>query len=210
MDKSILSPEAQQRLSFSRMMLGVHTAIPGIVTAWNATSNLATVQPAIRMQIIRPDGAIDYLDLPAVENVPACLPRSTAGGLLLTVPIKPGDACLLIFSQRAIDHFVQHGGIQNPLTSDRPDLCEMRHHDLSDAIMIPGLWSIPDKVANWADDALELRNDAGTVKLSIKSDGVYVTGNLKVTGTVVAGAANVSLTTHHHSDPQGGDTGGPA
>jgi hypothetical protein len=196
MDKSILSPESQQRLSFSRMMLGVNTAIPGIVTAWDAASNLATVRPAIRMQIIRPDGAVDYLDLPAVENVPACLPRSTAGGVLLTVPIKPGDACLLIFSQRAIDHFVQHGGIQNPLTSDRPDLCEMRHHDLSDAIMLPGLWSIPDAVENWANDALELRTEDGSVKLALKSSGIEITGNAKITGNLqVTGTVDATIGT---------------
>ena len=65
---------------------------------------------------------------------------------------------------------------------------------------------------------LEIRNDAGTSYIAITADGhiklvspqgVTVTGNLNVSGTIIGGG--ISLTTHVHDGVSTGtgDTGGP-
>jgi hypothetical protein len=214
MDKRLMDEAAQQRAAFSRMMLSVNTAIPGVIEAWNATTCLATVRPAIRLKVQR-DNQTQYMDLPAVENVPACLPHSAAAGLFVTVPVRVGDSCLLIFAQRAIDNFVQYGGIQNPMTGENPALSEPRHHSLTDAIFIPNILTVPHAIENWADDAIVVRNAAGTVKLAVKSDAVYITGDVHVTGNITATqeitAGTIPLSTHKHTGVQtgGGTTGGP-
>ena len=222
MDNTFPDKPTQDRLTFSRMALGLHTAIPGIIKAWDAVRCLATVQPAIRMKTMSPEGAVGYMDLPAVENVPACLPQSAAGNLFLTVPIKAGDTCLLIFAERAIDNVVAfgtpQGKPQNPVDGQEPQYTELRHHDLSDAMFIPGLMTVPQAIPSWASDAIEIRNAAGTVRLSVKADAVYILGDLHVTGNVDAtgevtaklGGTNIDLSGHKHTDAGGtGNSGGP-
>ena len=231
MDKSCLDEATAQRVAFSRLALQLHTAMPGVVVDFDPTTNLAKVQPAIRMHLTNSSGAASYIPLPIIENVPICLPHSLIGGLYLTVPILAGDLGLIIFSQRAIDNVVQFGGIQNPLNT-----VEDRHHDLTDAMFLPGLSTVPEALAGWNQAAVEIRNSAGTVKLSISTTGLVLTasdgtdtttmtltksgvavtgggagGQVTVTGEVTAkqGGADITLSTHTHSDPQGGDTGAP-
>jgi hypothetical protein len=219
MDKRGLTPALEQKTAFSRMALGLHTAIPGIIEAWDTTRNLATIRPAVQMKTLVA-GKVAYLNLPAIENVPACLPHSSAGGLYLTVPIKVGDACLIIFGQRAIDNVVTFGvpnGPQPPLEGDNPRTSELRHHDLSDAMFIPNLILVPTAIPNWCQDGIEIRNTAGTVKLTVKADAIYITGDVHHTGNITASGeitahqtgTAIALTTHNHTDPQGGNTGDP-
>lgn len=224
MDKSCIDEATAQRVAFSRLALALHTAIPGVVVSFNPTTNLANVQPAVRMHLTDPSsGAASYIPLPVIENVPICLPHSITGGLYLTVPILAGDLGLIIFSQRAIDNVVQYGGLQNPLGT-----VEDRHHDLTDAMFIPGLSTVPEALASWNQAAVEIRNSAGTVNLSISGTGLVLTATdgtntttmtLTATGVVVTGvgsggevtAAGKVLGTHVHSGVSTGshNTGAP-
>jgi hypothetical protein len=208
------------------------TAMPGVIVSFDSTTCLCSVQPAIRMkQVI--NQKVTWIDLPVVEHVPICLPHSATGGVYLTVPILPGDPCLIIFSQRGIDQFVQAGGIQNPPDGTAPAYTENRHHDLTDAICIPNLMPAPNAIPDWSATALELRSKDGTTKVSVQvgeitllvagtemvlsSSGVQITGNVSVTGTITAtgeitgGTTQIPLSTHIHGDVMngGGVTGGP-
>ena len=57
---------------------------------------------------------------------------------MLTFPVKPGDECLLVFNERCIDGWWQSGGSSEPL--------DYRQHDLSDAVAIMGISSLPQVV----------------------------------------------------------------
>lgn len=229
-DTRILDAESQKRVLFDRLMLGVNTAIPALIVSFDSSTCLAKVKPAIRMKVSVPvaDGSqsISFLDLPEIEGVPVCLPSSFSGGLFITVPIKPNDPCLLIFSQRDISNFVQFGGVQNPgdMTLQNTDVC-VRHHDLSDAICIPGLFNVPDKISDWNQSAIELRNLQGTnkvivesskttvvsssVSMEISATGVKVIGDIDVTGKITVSSTikatgeitsgTIPLTTHRHT-----------
>jgi hypothetical protein len=134
----------------------------------------------------------------------------------------------MIFSQRSIDNFVQHGvplGVpQPPVTAADPAMSEDRHHDLTDAMWIPNLLTMPNALANWAQDGISIRNKTGTVSLTVKTDGVYIVGNVYVTGdtaltgnltatgeiTAKQGGTNIDLSGHKHVNAGGtGTSGGP-
>jgi hypothetical protein len=231
-DKCCLSEENEIGTLIDRMMSGLYTAMPGVIVSFDPATCLASVQPAVRMKTVIA-GVVNYIDLPVVEHVPICLPHSATGGLFLTVPIKSGDQCLIVFSQRGIDNVVDAGGIQNPpdcqppSPSERVDprsLSELRHHDMTDAICIPSLMCAPNAIADWADDAIEIRTEDGLTNLSVKSDqvtvqagivtmtvsasGISIVGPVNVTGEVTANG--IPLSTHIHT---GGtierDTGAP-
>ena len=159
---------------FNDMMYGIHTCITGKIVSFDATKNLATVQPTVRSKFVQ-EGTVKYLDPPPIQNVPVVLPASVGGGLFITVPIKENDPCLIVFAQRSIDNVVQLGGIQNPVDGDEPRITRLRHHDMTDAICIPSITLVPNAIANWSQTAIEIRNASKTVCVSVTPSTVNIT-----------------------------------
>ena len=75
----------------------VNTAIPGVIVSY--ANGLARVAPTGKKRFA--DG--DVLDYPIVPNVRVCWPSFSGGSAGIKGPVKPGDRCLLVFSQQAID-----------------------------------------------------------------------------------------------------------
>ncbi len=104
---------------------GVRVSVPGSVETYDASTQRADVKPLIQRRFA--DG--DVQPVPVVVNVPIVWPRSA--GASLTFPLRKGDGVLLLFSDRSMDEWLTIGG--------DPEPADIRSHDLSDAIAIPGL-----------------------------------------------------------------------
>jgi len=78
-------------------LLDVNTAIPGVIVSYEG--GLARVAPTGKKRFA--DG--DVLDYPIIPNVRVCWPSFAGGTAGIKGPVKPGDRCLLVFSQQAID-----------------------------------------------------------------------------------------------------------
>lgn len=207
--------EESMRLAFDGLQSGIWTAIPCIVTKVNLTAMTIECQPAIQGTIEDETGQISTTNLPVLINVPICFPG--AGGFILTLPIAVGDEVLVVFASRCIDSWWQLGGVGVPI--------EARMHDLSDGFAILGPKSQPNVVGSISSTGAQLRNNAGTTYLEISADGkiklvspseIDITGNLKVSGTIVAqgeitgGVAAIPLSTHTHtSSSPGSPTSAP-
>lgn len=98
----------------------VHTCLPGIVKAYEPSTNKATIQPALNKAY-----ASGTMDMPLLENVPIMFPKN------IFFPVNEGDYVLLLFAERAIDLWLSVGGQVTPT--------DPRKFNLSDAIAIPGL-----------------------------------------------------------------------
>lgn len=194
---------------------GLWTAMPGIVKSVNFSQMTCQVQPAIQGQIQDETGAIQNVNYPLLLDVPIVFP--SAHGFIITFPLAAGDEVLVIFASRCIDSWWQSGGYNN-----RP--VELRMHDLSDGFALPGPKSVPNVVGSISTTGLQIRNNAGTTYVEIAADGkiklvspseIDVTGNLKVSGTIVANGEitgnGIALSTHEHSGvtPGGGVSGPP-
>ena len=155
----------------------IRVAIPGIVQSFNATEQTVTVQPAIRERVVDPSGNMQHAKLPLLLDVPVIFPR--AGGFVLTMPVNPGDECLVIFGDMCIDAWWSNGGIQNPI--------EKRRHDLSDGFAILGPWSQQRTVSNYSTTAAQLRTEDGGTCISISPGEINVAApkvNVTATDTV--------------------------
>ena len=151
----------------------LHTCMPGIVVSFDPDAQTAVVQPAIK-RIFTERGAVN---LPVCVDVPVAFPGG--GDFFLTFPVKAGDECILMFSERAIDNWHVAGGTQPP--------AEYRLHDLSDGMAIVGLNSQPKKIPGFNATDTEFRNRAGTTHVQIKPDGTIT--NLNPEGSTVLSAA---------------------
>lgn len=178
-----------------RYQLGeVNTAIPARILKYDPTKQEAEVQPLIKR--LYKDGSI--IDRAPITGVPVVFPA--AGGGIITFPVKTGDTVLLIFSQRSIDRWVRSDG--GPV-----DPQDNRKHDISDAIALPGLFSFsnalqsdPENVVIKFSGASIALTPAGAIEI-IAPGGVTITGDLDVSGDIVANevtASGIALSTHVH------------
>lgn len=175
----------------------MHTAVPATITSYDPSSGMAVVQP--RAKFKKPNG--ETMDYPSVSGVPVVFPQSQ--NVTIAFPVKAGDGCLLVFSETAIDYWLYGKETATDLK-----------FDLSSAIAIPNIAASGNDamVEACAEDAVVVK--ASGTKLKVKSDGVYITGNLKVEGSIqatqdVVANGSVSLGTHTHRGDSGGTTSAP-
>lgn len=120
------TPVAEQNAALLRASQSIHCAMPGIIKSFDISTQTASITPAVRR--VSGNRATPYPDL---VDVPVFFPGGSESGLLYRV--NPGDECLVIFSDVAIDNWYYEGGIQNPSSC--------REHSLSDAFAFVGFRS---------------------------------------------------------------------
>jgi hypothetical protein len=176
----------------------IWTAIPGVVVSYDAASQTAAIQPAIKNAQLDPDGDPIVEQLPQIPNVPVLFPR--AGDFSLTFPVLAGDTVLLVFQSRSADRWRNDG------QSDRQP-STYRMHDMSDAVAFVGYYpaTFPLTAAQAPTNRLRLGNSSGAdtsvnvsateVKLgdnaatSFVALAAYVDARLQAIYDAVSGAA---------------------
>ena len=174
---------------------GLRVAVPGVVQSFSVgPPAVVSVQAATKELVTRNTGgetislSTKAFSLPLLTDVPVCLP--TGGGWALTLPIKAGDECVVLFSDTSLDAWLQSGGTANLQTSQR-------RHSLSDGMAIFGLRSQPRALTNYSTGSAQLRSDDGTViidlalsRITITAPAVTIDAPLKVSdGFGINGAA---------------------
>lgn len=112
---------------------------PGIVTAYDATTQKASVQPAIKEGSYDRQGNREVSRPSLLVNVPVMF-LSTSDGYRHTVPIAVGDTVLIAYCDRSLDRWSVRGGEVDPEDD--------RAHSPSDAVAIPTLHDFAHPIAN--------------------------------------------------------------
>ena len=110
-------------------LFSFHCAMPGIVESFDPETQTVTVRPAIAQ-------------LPLLRDVPVFFPGTRSSAI--TWMIEPGDECLVIFADSAIDRWFDSGEPAEPLSD--------RSHDLSDAFAFVGFRSRPNVLQNFPSE----------------------------------------------------------
>lgn len=167
------SPETAAAAQIEGRLKDLHTCMPGIIASFDPDKQTASVQPAIQ-RIFTEKGAVN---LPLCVDVPVCFPGG--GDFQLTFPVKAGDECILMFSERAIDLWYDQGGTKQP--------AEYRLHDLSDGMALVGINNQQKKLVDFNAADVELRDRDRTVRVTMKHDGTIE--NVNPVGNTVLSAA---------------------
>ena len=115
-DEVIQQPGQRERSLKEDIFQGLHVALPGQVVAYNEASRTVNVQPSVRLGAKEP--------MPLLLDVPVFFPG------YFSFDISAGDECLVIFADRCIDAWFQHGGQSVAVSA--------RRHDLSDGFALIG------------------------------------------------------------------------
>ena len=140
----------------------IHTAHPGEVVAFNSAVQVVRVQLCLEREVVDDTEAITEL-----VDVPVMTFRG--GGFSLTLPLNVGDTGLVIFLERGADNWVLDGGCQPQFSR--------RHHHLSDAIFIPGLYAQPDVLTAYNTDDFVIRTDDGQGQFCMSPNGEFALTN---------------------------------
>ncbi len=142
----------------------VRVGLIGRVTAYDATTRLATVQPIMREQ----NGEV----IAPLRDVRIGALR--AGPFVLSLPVAVGDIVDVRFLDYSHDAFLADGQ-----ESQAPDA--RRRHDLSDAIAVPlalGPEAIPNASAN--DLVIGLADGDGTITIEPSGNVVVESGDIRL------------------------------
>ncbi len=225
-------PEESLRLALENAQSQIWTALPGVVTAVDLTAQTVSVQPSVQGNISAPDGSSQSVNLPLLVDVPIVWPR--AGGFALTFPIAAGDEVLVVFASRCIDSWWQSGGVGVQAEVRMHDLSD-GFAVLAPTSQPRKLSGVSSTNVQLRDDAgttyVEIA-PGGKIKLlgatsidlnaptiNIAATNINIegttnqTGAMNMTGQVTQtggmSIGGITFGTHKHTDPQGGNTGGP-
>lgn len=209
--QTLATPETAADQQIQQAQLNLHTALPAKVVSFDSSKQTVTLATQIKMKLADGKDA----DIPALVDVPVSFPRG--GGFAVTFPLKEGDEGIAIFSERCIDGWWQNGSASAPL--------DFRLHDLSDAMFIPGVCSVPRVIKNFFNDGLSMQTLDGGTYIRIKNGTILIKGNIEHQGdTAQKGkhsstgiissdtdvkAAGISGKSHKHPGDSGGTTGAP-
>lgn len=164
----------------------------GIIQSFNAENLTVQVQIAGKRTIgLNPDGTQRVRDYaPIYAKVCYCNP-------FITHEITPGEECILLFSDREIESWYING--------DNNPEAYTRMHDLTDAIAIVGIRSLP-KMIEIIRDCLNLFYGGSNLKIdgssiTLNAENININGTLTINGTPY-------LSHVHSNGNQGANTGG--
>ena len=111
------------------ILSSLHCALPGRVVSFDAESQTAVIQPAVKHRPMSSraersgvEGSPSSVSLPLLRDVPVFMPVS--------FEVNPGDACLVIFADCDIDAWFETGEAEVPASN--------RTHSLSDGFAFVG------------------------------------------------------------------------
>ena len=111
-DKQYLTPDEREALK-KEIFASLHCALPGMVVSFDASTQMAVIQPAVK---------VGSMTFPLLADVPVFMP--------VPFEVHPGDACLVVFADIDIDAFLETGEASVPRSA--------RRHALSDGFAFVG------------------------------------------------------------------------
>lgn len=148
----------------------VHVMLPGRIDAYDNNLQKADVEPLIRRVQLTVDGEINEA-LPIVPNVPVVWPR--AGGFKITMPVQPGDRCMLVFCERSIEAYqIGQGrkGSSALIQQTDPDTFDM--HGLTDPVAVMGWYNDAEALSPAPDSSDMVLGEHGGPVIHIGGDQV--------------------------------------
>lgn len=181
----------------------------GIIKEFDPAKQLATIQIAMKqVAVAAPDGTKILQDYPLLLECPVF--TLSGGGSFISLPIAPGDSCLVLFNDRDIDQWSNTGAVVAPQTG--------RVHNMTDAFALVGVKPAAAPIGNYLADGIRIFFGA-EASIDLKADGItingntQVNGNLNVTGLLSSDLADVEIVynTHTHGGimPGGSNTSEP-
>lgn len=170
--------------AFRQMSSYDWSAIPAVITEYDASLQKASVRPLIK-QVMRDMSTKEY---PVIGGVPVVMPRTAFAGIQL--PVAKGDKVILIFMQKSIEKLLYSDLSGNELPPAL-DPKSTRLKDYNDCVALVGFSDFAG--SHGTNTSLEIKNNIG--KGTENSVEFTESGDINVTAlNVNVNATNVTTT----------------
>jgi len=194
--------QADRRTSFSEfittlkdeILKQIRVSLPGQIISFDTNTQLAQVQIGVKTRL-KTGG--DISPSPIIE-IPVYFP---GGDFMIEYEISEGTEGIILFSHRDITSWLTAGSVQ--------ELASLKKFDVGDCFFVPGLRSQDNKIENFQNDGIQLRNVDRSSYIWLKNDG-----SIQIQGSTVS-INGKDFETHQHDNvpPEGTYTapngGGP-
>lgn len=168
-------------------LMDLRVAMPCRVEKYNKDRQEVDVQPLIKKKYRKDD---EVASLPIIPSVPVHFPSADGGNAYISLPIKAtiperrdpetgeiilGDLGFVIVCDRSIEKWKSSETGKEVLPED------VRIHNLTDAIFIPGLRPFQNALTGVSADDIIIVNSDSKIQLSPKGDIIIEGGNYKIT-----------------------------
>jgi len=156
--------------SIDSKITNIHTCLPGKIL--KTDGSVCSVQIILKRKVRKSDGKIVDESRPIIEDCP--LMFLNVKNFAISLPVQPGDECLVFFSERDIDNWYD--------TGQEKSIRTLRKFNLSDGFVLPAVASKPKKLENYSSSDLEIRMKNNQSKIIIKENGdIELTNQTKIT-----------------------------
>lgn len=145
----------------------VNVCLPATVVDYDDTTQKASVKlvPRFRRKDAANGNQIVCYDPPNISGVPVAFPG--AGEFSITWPLAAGDTGYVVFSDRSMDEWLSSG-------ASRTEPQDIRRHNITDAIFVPGMRPFSDALGSEAIDSSALVITGDCIKLGSSSASDFV------------------------------------
>jgi len=173
---------------------GVYTVLPAKVTNVSQFNSQQVINAVPLIGRRYEDGT--YLEPQEIYNIPVMFP--SAGGGILSFPIKKDDGVLLLFSMRDLDNWEDSNGVDTlpPYSS--------RNHAMTDAIAIAGLYTKNNNLHPNPTD-VEIKFAGSSIKMKPNGDVVEDVFKDKILN-IPNGSLKINTPSILHNDVEIGET----
>lgn len=149
----------------------INTHYPAKIVSFDVTTQLAVVKIQREQYYADFNELYQEYEIPNLIDVPVHFPQ--CGGYSLTFPIKAGDDCLVLFSQRGHSHWLYENKDKiGKFSTGIPKAEYFRAYNVNDALCIVGFNPVPKAIPNFSATDVELRNVDRMQRITLKPDGV--------------------------------------
>jgi len=141
--------------------LAINCVQIGVIQSFDPETQRANIEIAMKqISDIAEDGTRTIKEYPILLECPVMV---LFGGVdFLSLPIVPGDNCIVLFNDRQIDNWMYNGPGQPPTIS--------RVHDLSDGIAIVGIRPLTNSIGSYLANGIRLSHNNANSQIDLKED----------------------------------------
>jgi hypothetical protein len=141
--------------------------------SFDSTNQVVSVKPCLK-EVVEGRDTFRVIEMAQIDNVPVCWPRM--GKWFLQAPLDADDYVLLVCSDRAMDIWQERGGTIDPR--------DLRRHNITDAIAIPGVFPAPNLNDESGIDSHLVLGEIGGSTIHVKDNGEIHLGSESATDFV--------------------------
>jgi len=142
--------------------------LPARIVEYFPEDQTATIQISAESVFSNSDLVSQTAIRKPIQDVPVHTP--SGGGWSMTMPIKEGDTCLMVFSQVGYDHWLYKDKDVAGKQANLPRPWLRRQFSINDGFAFVGFNTIPRRITDYTTDGSQWRNSNATQNIHLKDD----------------------------------------